>query len=93
MPQIYEEGNVDVRVLRGDLFPQVHCYDNRLEELEVQVVIDVWLLLPIHYGEEVIDYPTPAFVIEAMQSVVSHSSQLWRAWEQISRDFGFEELL
>ncbi len=93
MPRIYEEGNVDVRIFRGDEFPQVHCYDNRLGELEVQVVIDLWLLLPMNYGEEVSDYPTPSFVMEAMQSVISHSSRLWMAWEQISRDFRFEDNL
>lgn len=89
VPQIYEEGNVDVRIIRGDEFPQVHCYDNRLGELEIEVVVDLWLLLPINYGEEVRDYPSPAFVIEAMQSVIGHSVPLWIAWEQISRDLGF----
>jgi len=88
MPLIYEEGNIAAHILRGDETALVHCYDNRQAFLEVEVVVDLWLLLPMGYGEEVRDYPAPAFVIEAIYSVIDNSPALWVAWEQISRDLG-----
>lgn len=85
MPQIYEDNNVDAHILYHDEMPQVHCYDLRRGFMEVEVVIDLLLRLPVGYGEEPSDFPTPEFVIEAIQSVGRNLPELWKEWERISR--------
>lgn len=87
MPRIYGEGNVEAHILYGDEYAQVHCYDKREGEMEVEVVVDLLLLLPVSYGEEPTAFPTPAFTIEAMQSVLRHHQRLLEAWEKISKEF------
>ena len=51
------------------------------------MVIDLWLLLPIGYGEEPSEFPSPAFAIEAIQSVLRNYDNLLAAWEKIDREF------
>lgn len=85
MPQIYEDNNVDAHILYHDEMPQVHCYDLRHGFMEVEVVIDLWLCLPVGYGEEPSAFPSPEFVIEAIQSVLRNHPKLWEEFERISR--------
>lgn len=87
VPQIYEDNNVDAHILYGEKEPQVHCYDLRRGFMEVEVVIDLLLRLPVGYGEEPKDFPSPEFVIEALQSVLRHHETLWTAWSRISTEF------
>lgn len=85
MPLIYEDNNVEAHILYYDEYPQVHCYDIR-SEMEIEVTIDLLLLLPVGYGEEPREYPSPAFTIEAIQSVLRNHETLWAAWERISKE-------
>ncbi len=87
MPRIYEDNNVDVHILFGEKEPQVHCYDLRRGYMKVEVVIDLLLRLPVGYGDEPEDFPTPEFVIEALRSVMRHLDKLWTQWEIVSNQF------
>lgn len=86
MPLIDEKGNVSARILFDEEQYVVHCYDNRHDDLTVEVVVNLLTLLVDGYGEPSTELPTPQFLIEAVQYSLNSHEMLRAAWQRIQRE-------
>lgn len=86
MPLIDEKGNVSARILYEEEYYVVHCYDNRHDDLTVEVIVNLLTLLVDGYGEPSAELPSPEFLIEAVQYGIDNHEMLQEAWRKIQRE-------
>ena len=86
MPLIDERGNVSAHILYEEEDYVVHCYDNRHDDLTVEVVVNLLTLLVDGYGEPSTELPKPTFLIEAVQYCIENQEMLRQAWQRVRRE-------